>query len=181
MNSKSMSSAIRLQSGNTIVHEAYQDYKGANLEPDRTTNSRIREVTPEGVIVWNYYTEVKGELPGAGGTPGMTGLNPAKIMHYHRTHPGIQKLLGLTGAHPVSVKSVSGMKVIRTAGRIRLTRVKGAHITLFSLQGRRIAAMTPNTDEVSIPAKSLRAAAFVLKVKMPSGETVSRCIEPISL
>jgi hypothetical protein len=129
--SKAMSSAIRMTNGNTMVHETYptDDFWQDGTIPQ--TDSRIREVSKNGEILWMDTLKLKSGM----------GFNPAKMMYYPSTHAGVRKVLNLP---PVQVAPAKGTaaapgaarpRISKSAGSITFSDVLGCTITCVNLQG----------------------------------------------
>ncbi len=178
MFSKSMSTALRMKNGNTLIHEAYP---GDNRSGK---NSTVREVDPSGKVVWGPFTlespvdssaDTGSQDPGipwGGGLVGTAGFNPAKIMYYPSDYIGIAKLFEKLG---ITVKTAGArganrsrkVEMARLQGKIDLTGVKDARVTFFSVQGRLIASFNPGTDRFSIPVRMLPSGTVLVKIVAP--------------
>ncbi len=184
--SKSMSSAIRMPNGNTVIHEAYLDYNGGSGLPDQTTNGRIREVTPDQQIVWNYYVSLKGVVESTFGMPVDTtaGYNPAKIMYYPSNNEGIVALL-----EKISVSARSDSRACNTAQSFKpgitcrnnvLTVHNGAgsQIMVYSLQGRLVASFASRSDveTFNLPQSAL---SCIVAIRGGDGHIASRLIHKL--
>lgn len=171
MHSKSMSSAIRMKSGNTVVHEAYQDF-GTHLdEPDRTTNSRIYEVTQDGDVVWDYTVTLQ-----KGNIDFLTGLNPSKIMYYPGDHPGVCKLLGITGRKKER-KIVSDDSTIRLkcrSGRLQLRNAEGTVVSIYSLTGERVKTLLPKSEIFNFSTNRLPSGSYLVRALGKDGRRTAR-------
>ncbi|MBN1309712.1 MAG: aryl-sulfate sulfotransferase [Chitinispirillaceae bacterium] len=159
MYSASMSSAIRMKSGNTLVHEAYPGGNQSGL------SSTIREVDPSGQMVGEKIILKKEK-----------GYNPAKIMYYAEDYPGIIAILNKIKQ---AVKTQGGSRLampIRPiislhAGRIAFSNVAGAEIAVYSLQGKRVVTLQPSTRTA---VASLPAGTYLVKMRLSGRETVHR-------
>ncbi len=161
MYSASMSSAIRMKKGNTLIHEAYP---GGNSSGK---SSVVREVDPSGLMVGTKMTLKKA-----------TGYNPAKIMYYPEDYPGVLNVLGVGAERKgTSRREGSGKSAISIrAGRIAFSNVKGAGISIYSLQGKRIMTLRPSTDAAGVSTAAFPAGTYLVKVCIAGKEPAGRMI-----
>ncbi|MBN1575906.1 MAG: aryl-sulfate sulfotransferase [Chitinispirillaceae bacterium] len=122
-----MSSAFRLKNGNTLVHEC----QGA----------RLREVTPDGRIVWMDTMET-------GSSGGMMAAAPPKIMYYPGNYPGVVKLLHLpveNSRRQCSKGEIAARpSIIRRSSRgIEFSNAHGSRIAVYTLQGKIASSLQP--------------------------------------
>ncbi|MBN1577280.1 MAG: aryl-sulfate sulfotransferase [Chitinispirillaceae bacterium] len=166
MYSASMSSALRMKNGNTLVHETYPGGNGTGK------SSTIREVNPAGQVVDSVLTLKKP-----------TGYNAPKIMYYPEDYPGIAAVLAKktqqVGQRESSFSSMAQPGIRFIAGRIAFSHVAGAVISVYSLQGRRMAMLRPSTDAADIPTASLPTGTFLVKILLPGRESIDRVFTAI--
>ncbi len=138
-----MSSAFRLPNGNTLAHLAYPSSSGGmNI----SGNSVLVEIDRDKNVVWTDTIELKGEKVEAGS--GQV-YNPAKIMYYEKTYPGIQRLLSGSSSLKKKGMCYSKTPVVRYstgAGRLEFLNVKNSEIGIFDFQGKKVAYKTSADD-----------------------------------
>jgi len=177
MFSQSMSTAIRMPSGNTIVHEAYP---GGN---NSGTNGTVREVDPSGAEVWGpvEFELPESEIPetdtsdqyGMGGM-GMTNpnaFNPAKIMYYPGDYVGVSELKKNIGLSQKGSKAYFSPNTVVPAMRkhvhtLSFSNVSGAVISLYTLQGRHIRTLQPRSNTAEMDFRALGTGSYIVKVHL---------------
>lgn len=162
MFSASMSSAIRMKNGNTLIHEAYP---GGNSSGKSST---VREVDPTGKLVGTKLTLKQA-----------TKYNPAKIMYYPADYPGIAKVLekvGVIGPERLSGKVLNRVEIVRTAGHIRFSNVAGADIAVYSLRGALVASVHSSAATYGMSTASIPAGTYMVKVRSVDGVTADRVV-----
>jgi hypothetical protein len=190
MFSQSMSSAIRMPSGNTIIHEAYP---GGNYSG---TNSIIREVDRNGTVVWGPQEMV---LPSDTIVRNDTSFrfeevivddsvvridtimhidtntfinryafNAAKIMYYPGTYSGVQALMSAIGKEYGTPRlSSKNVPHIRKAGNtLRFSGVAEMTISLYTIQGRLIKKLQPKHAVALMSIRSLSAGSYIAKITL---------------
>jgi hypothetical protein len=160
-----MSSALRMPNGNTLTHEAYPpDTNSLIVTSVPKTNSRIREVTKEGQVTWEYYVNLQSQAA----TPTAKAFNPAKIMYYPSNYAGITNLLAKipAAAHDNGgiAKLAAQVRVIQMKGRIDFTDVSGCEIGFFSLQGQKVASASPVSANFSFDTQTLPSGVYCVNV-----------------
>lgn len=190
MFSSSMSTAIRMPSGNTIVHEAYP---GGNASG---TNSIIREVDANGTAVWGpqeialppdttvildtiFSRDTILDVVTILRIDTLTRIqeapfNPAKIMYYPSTYKGIQELMKKIN---VAKKNAlySPVRVIpqirKAAGVLRFSNVSGTTIALYTLKGRLVKKLHPGMNSAILDTRVLGKGSYIVTIS--SGGKVS--------
>ena len=180
MFSASMSSALRMKCGNTLIHEAYP---GGNYSAQ---GSRVREVNQAGEVIWGPISLEPQESDttdstDTGETSGfiMPGFNAAKIMYYPEDYPGIVKLFqasGIKGARTgAAVKTVKSFTVALRGRELRFGNVEGAVITICSLRGKQVDRFAASRVNMSYPTTSLAAGTYLVTVAL-EGNHLTRLI-----
>jgi len=153
-----MSSAFRLKNGNTLVHESQE--------------ARVREITPDGDIVWMDTLS-----SGSGG--GMMMDGPAKIMYYPGDYIGIEKLLGreLKSADKKG-KTVYGQQRLADIRvgmdrTIEISAASGSLATIYTVRGERVASLPITSGRVSLSPRHLPSGACIVQISS-SGKCVSK-------
>lgn len=171
--SMSMSTAIRMKNGNTIVHEAYppavakvDSTKPGPVFPSAAYGgSRIREVKPDGSIV---------------GAPFMLSVNAAKIMYYEKDAPCIVALLknvAIRNNGQVGTQLVQKLPGVSFAkGALHFTNVEGAAITMYSLQGVQLLSITSPNATCTVAAKTVATGTYLAKIHSPEGAITSHTV-----
>ncbi|MBN1577281.1 MAG: aryl-sulfate sulfotransferase [Chitinispirillaceae bacterium] len=163
MYSASMSTAIRMRNGNTLVHEAYP---GGNKSGK---SGSVREIDPSGQLIDTVITLKQA-----------SGYNPPKVMYYPPDHPGIVKLLGPVPAEGkgASMRGAAARRpaIYFHAGRINVTNIANADVALYSLQGKRVALLHAQSGKASIPAAQITPGSYLVRVKMAGGGMINRLI-----
>lgn len=193
MFSASMSSAIKMKNGNTIIHEAYP---GGNQSGNSST---IREVNSEGELVWGPLeldpsmwvdssdtTEEEEEevspWGGGGGGGFIAGFNPAKIMYYPSDYVGITALMDQINGTVMEPKKMNGAvknclpRIMPGAGVIRFSNVAGTEISVYSLLGRRVAFLNPAGNTAEISKTSLSSGSYLIRVRAEGQVKASRTV-----
>ncbi|MBN1307696.1 MAG: aryl-sulfate sulfotransferase [Chitinispirillaceae bacterium] len=157
--SRFMSSAIHMPNGNIVAHETFPTKTQPAEGTIPQTDSRIREVDPDGKVVWMDTLTLKGSM----------GFNPAKIMYYPSSYEGVRKLLGLTPVHDANSKTPAGSlsshpSIHQTAGSIVFTGVRGHTVTLVTLQGKIMLSADSGKDVLSLPTGSMSTGIYGAKV-----------------
>jgi hypothetical protein len=152
-----MSTALRMPSGNTIAEEAYPMDQNTD-----TTCSRVREIAPDYSIVSQFYLK----------SPKTTKFNPPKVMYYPSTYKGIVNLF----AKVPPLKSLPGeqknlhkrpFSFIFSSGRMYCSNCIGSEITLFSLEGKKVFSVRPNTNRYLVDG--MAPGAYFLGVTSKGG------------
>jgi hypothetical protein len=158
MFSASMSSALRMKCGNTLVHEAYP---GGN---NSGGGSRVREVNQAGEIIWGPVPLA----PDSGGGGMMGGFNAAKIMYYPDDYPGIEQLLNKSGighrrSNGISTQEKTPAVVLR--GRtLHFANVDGDAITICSLRGTLVDRFVASGNTARYQTSMLAVGTYIVTV-----------------
>jgi len=172
-----MSSTMRMPGaeGNTLIHEAYPSNGGSASAMN--TDSRVWEVTTSGTVVDSFSLTA---LKSGGGGMGMA-FNPAKIMYYPSTHPGVISLLnsaGNRGGKSLLHRSAHQIVVRKTTSSLEFSRLNGEVITLVNLRGERVALARPLGTIYSMRIDHLAAGVYYVNV---AGGGVKKVFEKISI
>lgn len=177
MYSASMSSALRMKNGNTLIHEAFP---GGNRGGK---SGSIREVDPAGKIVGTKTFFKSGIItidPYRGDTV-EAAYNPAKIMYYPPDHPGILKVLakssiGDNRAERVKGSALRRVGIVKTSGYINFSNVADADIAMYTLQGAIVASVHSSTATYHWSTTSVPAGTYMVKVRAVNGTTTDRAV-----
>ena len=161
-----MSSALRMHNGNTLVHEAGPTYGGGmSMGMGTSTNSRLREVTPSGEMIWSAYIDLSG-IQDTSDTSGAMAFNPPKIMYYPEDYIGITNLFNVNTRKPISASSTSSQQLspsIRLkADNICFDNVKDFHLSLFTLNGKQLILQRSSSDKAKIKISGLPAGTYMV-------------------
>ncbi|MBN1308567.1 MAG: aryl-sulfate sulfotransferase [Chitinispirillaceae bacterium] len=164
MQSLYMSSTFRLKNGNTLVHEAQ--------------SSTVREVTPDQQMVWD--TTLYSERV-SGGSMSMIIAGPAKIMYYPGDYIGAARLLNLpvkSDSRELEPGKTTGGFAIKTVSRRRIefSRAAGSHISLYTVQGRKLASLQPCIDKAILSTRRLPPGACVVRATSPGKREMIRVV-----
>ncbi len=175
--SGNMSSALRMPNGNTLTHEAYPpDTANMSTTGAPKTNSRIREVTKEGQIVWEYTVNLQSSVS----SPFAKAFNPAKIMYYPSTYAGIVNLLAKIPAsardNGGKAKLAANARIFPMKDRIDFTDVAGCKIGIFSLKGHCLALFSPKTAQFSFNCATIPSGVYCARVTSKNGIVANRKI-----
>jgi hypothetical protein len=176
MFSASMSSALRMKCGNTLIHEAYP---GGN---NSGNGSKVREVDAAGTVVWGPI-ELKPPAV-SGGTIGgmfMSTFSPPKIMYYPEDYPGIKALFDkINGvANRVERYGYSGARrpgIRYNHTGINVTNAAGSTVRICTIQGRLIAVITPSTAQFCYPVTGLATGTYIVTVKVAGRDAVRSAV-----
>ncbi|MBN2036699.1 MAG: aryl-sulfate sulfotransferase [Chitinispirillaceae bacterium] len=173
-----MSSTMRMPGpqGHTVIHESYPPAPGGSpsgVVPN--TDSRIREVSTDGQIIDSF--SLTGLNSGSSGM--MRGFNPAKIMYYPSSYPGISRLL--TSIRERGSGSQAGplspmFSVRRTSGSIIFSGVAGDKITLVSPQGKVVVSGTLCGNSFSVSSGRLPPGVYGVKVTKGNEQILLRAV-----
>lgn len=169
--SPAMSSALRMANGNTVVHEAYPSY-GGTMSFSGSTNSRIREVTPAGEMIWSTYIDLSGTeevdtSDTSSDTSSATAFNPPKIMYYPSDYPGITSLF-----NPIANRDRNGKRadfplpqprITCRGGSLFFRNVKGCRLNIFDLKGNVMKKMTAGSENVSLPVGGFATGTYLVQ------------------
>jgi hypothetical protein len=172
--SMAMSSAFRLANGNTLAHEAYppsetSEEGGAEAAAGAlSSNSRIREVTPDQKIVWSCTIGIKSDAPDTGRF--QMAWNPAKIMYYPSEYAGIKNLFAkipnaARRRHENPHGSIERLHFNQLENRITVENAAGVEVTLYSLQGERVASVRAGTNRLCCLTRHLSPGMYFVMVK----------------
>ncbi len=168
-----MSSAIRMPNGNTIAHEASPTYGGGGGMFGSSTNSRLREITPEGNVIWSCYIEVPEDTGEE--AMGFMAFNPPKIMYYPDGYKGVDSLRQRTGAfYRPPVRSENHALCIRPtmrfrAGHLVFDDVRGYRLSFYTPQGKVAASLRARTDRVLLPLRRFPAGTYLVGITNDKG------------
>ena len=170
-----MSSAFRLANGNTLVHEAYP-------EGSMNTNSRLREVTREQKILWSCSIGLKSDVPDTGKYT--MAWNPAKIMYYPSDYAGIINLFAKIGnaarrLHESPLRSNARLHFNQLENRITIENAAGVKVSLYSLQGKRVASARAETNRLRYSTRRLSPGMYCVRVKSADRTISSQTIAVI--
>jgi hypothetical protein len=149
-----MSSALRLPSGNTLAEEAYPD-----RDKSDTSCSRVREIKPDMTVVSEFILR----------KPQTGAFNPAKIMYYPSSYPGIKTLLHInTPNFPGSGKALreNPFSIIFHGGRLHLSGVAGCSIEMNTLLGKKVFSANSMDDRLTV--HGFAPGSYVVMVKSKS-------------
>jgi hypothetical protein len=164
-----MSTAMRMAGaqGHTIIHESYPAAQGTTSGMVPNTDSRIREVSGDGQIVDSFsLTGLK-----SGGSGMRMAFNPAKIMYYPSTYPGIIALLSpIKNRENGSLAGPSSPPVTirQTAGTLVFSGVAGNTITLITPLGK--TALSVHSQSAIFTLRTNRLPMGIYCVKVTKGE-----------
>jgi hypothetical protein len=180
-----MSSAFRLPSGNTLVHEAYppSGESGATggaggMGGALSTNSRIREVTSDQKVLWITAISLKSDVPDTGRF--QMAWNPAKIMYYPSSYKGIDSLFAKagSGARPAAVPREyrRGPLVDIRHGGIAVSGAGNAEIRIISPSGKKIAALRSRAAGSTVCSGRLPPGSYIVSVRSAGRAATCRTV-----
>jgi hypothetical protein len=165
-----MSSALRMPNGNTLIHEAFPQAmsfflsKKSAIGDDTSSYSRLWEVTKDNAVVWKWRMKLSSQS----GSMMMMAWNPAKIMYYPSTYKGITNLFTRAGIGVISdfrnQATASSAGIVALAGRLAFSNVSGCEITLMSLQGKKVASLSPKAGCFVLDTRAFPKGAYCVKV-----------------
>lgn len=156
-----MSSTFRLPNGNTLIHEAYPGGTGGF---GASSNSRIREISPNKTIIDTASLVIKNNSSGFG-----MAFNPAKIMYYPSSYPGINKLFlalnisNTSKGQQIDVKKQLP-KVTLTKDAAVFTNISGCEVSFFALSGKKIASMRVKSSKFTYNVSHFPVGVYIVKV-----------------
>jgi hypothetical protein len=162
-----MSSAFRMEKGNTLAHEAYPQ---GNVM-DTSACSMLWEISPEQKVLWKCSLKLRSGME-EGLMGGKQSYNVAKIMYYPENDSGVAKLFSRlkgngihAGTRPSSsIQKLPRMCFNRSAGRIDFFNVAGCKIRVFLLEGKQIASASPAQGCFNLSAQHLRKGVYLITV-----------------
>ncbi len=174
MFSMSMSSAIRMKNGNTLVHTTYPGGNNAR------NNSTVREVDPNGKLVGNVIElKLASGSPTAGIMP-VTSYNSPKVMYYDEEYPGIiaikikKGVIGIKNRNNDSRIKGTTVSIKPSNGTITFSKISGAQISIYSLQGKLLVTLQPKQDVITTP--SLPPASYLVRIVKAGSSAVERVV-----
>jgi hypothetical protein len=158
-----MSSTFRLPNGNTLIHEAYPGGTGAF---GSSSNSRIREVSSSKTLVDSASLVLKNNT-----NPYSFGMayNPAKIMYYPSSYPGIKKLLSILNVSKRFKDQQINLKkylpnISFTKDAVTIANVSGCEVCFITLSGKKVASMKSSTNRFTYKISHFPAGVYMVKV-----------------
>jgi hypothetical protein len=163
--SQFMSSAMSMPNGNRIAHESFPMSQRVPEGTVPATNSIVREITPQGDVVWMDTLNIKSS--------GMMALNPSKIMYYPSSYIGVRKLLKLsiTSSKFTSAPIAQALKVQirRNAKQVVFSEISGCTIGIYNLQGGKVFSSVPVHGRVTV--NGLSKGAYVAVIQSEKGNS----------